>query len=175
MDFFQTIKEINGDGKISIQLAILSSGHTEFVKKTFEIWKEKCPEIIITDDDVRRLPVELKDKVKPSRFLFGLIYNEWLKKRGIKPTNSLEISEKDRSRIIYIGDDLTKDGKLAEISQVLFGWFNPDKKLNSELKKDETFSFEDWSDIAKLLRQKNTLESMKKGETMAKIFSPLII
>lgn len=175
LDFFQTIRKINSQGKISIQLAILSSGHTEFVKKTFEVWKAECPEILITDDDVRMLPIELKDKVKPSKFLFGLIYTSWIKKYGPISIIMPEISEEDRPRIIYFGDDPIKDGKLAKMTDILFGWFNPEKKQNNELDKNKTFSFGNWNEIAGLLKQKNVLESLQKGEPLAKIFSPLIL
>ncbi len=174
LDFFRTIKDINRSKEASVQLAILSSGHTEFVKKTFKIWGEECPEILITDDDVRRLPIDLKDKIKPSKFLFYLIYEEWLKKRGIKIKVS-EIAEEDLPRIIYIGDDAIKDGKLAQMTGVLFGWFNPEKfETDKKNAGNIGFSFSDWKIIATILKQKETIKFLQKGEPLAKIFSPLI-
>lgn len=171
LEFFSTIEEINNNGIASVQLAILSSGHTHFVKKTFRIWNRECPKILVTDDDARKLPIELKDKIKPSRFLFGLVYEQWLKKRGIK-TASLEIRKKDRQKIIYFGDDPIKDGKLAEITGILFGWFNAGKKENKELRN--AFSFDDWNIIAKLLKQEEVLKSLKRGESLSKILAHLM-
>jgi len=62
--FFPNDQRNNSTGKISIELAILSSGHTEFVKELLNYGKKDCPKILITDDDVRKLPIGIKRQGK---------------------------------------------------------------------------------------------------------------
>lgn len=166
LDFIKAIDYINRKGKVKIRLAILSSGHTPFIQKTFKVWKQECPSILIADDDVRMLPIEQERKVKPSKFLFDLVFLDWLQTLEWKGEAS-----KHRENVMYIGDDMDKDGKLADNAGVLFGWFNPDNKKNGNL--NGGFSFRDWYRIANFLRQEDVLKSLEKGEPLAKIFLPL--
>lgn len=163
-DFFRTISYINRKDGIQIRLAILSSGHAPFIKKTFKVWGQTCPEILVTDDDVRMLAIEPEKKVKPSKFLFDIVFLDWTRKLEWKGAIN-----KHRQNIMYIGDDKIKDGKLAENVGVLFGWFNPNGERNENL---NGFSFGSWTAIAKFLRRQEVLKSLRKGKSLAKIFLP---
>lgn len=122
---------------LDIHLAVLSSGHTEFIKKTLAVWDKQWkvfwPDIIISDDDVRHLPLPIEQKIKPSPFLFKLI------------------KERMSGKFFYFGDDPEKDGRLALNSGVPFGWFmgNKDEK---KMPGDVTpfIIFNDWKEVTKL-------------------------
>ena len=96
------------------RIAIISSGHEPFIRRSFELWGEQCPNPMVTDDDLRRLKCPAEKKAKPSPLLFELLYQ----KLGVR-------GKEEVGRIIYFGDDLLKDGQLARNSGVSFGWYNP--------------------------------------------------
>lgn len=117
IDFFETLKNY-GD------LGIISSGHDLFIKKSFELYNMECPEIMVTDDDLR---IKSKSLIsKPSPFLIHLALRQW-GYGDIPPHES----------IIYTGDDIEKDGQMAVNAGVPFIYF--DQKNEShwyELKRD---------------------------------------
>lgn len=126
-EFFKKISDINKEGKINIDIGIISSGHTKFIEKTFSLWKIPCPELLVTDDDIRtRLyPEEKERRIKPSSFLFALMHQKWLKKQGINSQNfDFKFAEDMHEKVFYIGDDFEKDGGLAQEAHILFCWFN---------------------------------------------------
>ena len=121
----------------NIRLAILSSGHLAFIEKTLRIWEKNWespviwPDVIISDDDLRHLPVSVEQKTKPSSFLFKLIKE----KMG-------------EGKFFYFGDDPEKDGKLAMNSGVPFGWFISANNKNSLPPEVVPFLiFENWEDV----------------------------
>lgn len=127
----------------NIRLAILSSGHLAFIEKTLHMWEKqwKCPifwpDIIISDDGLRHLPVPVEKKVKPAVFLFELVR----KKMG-------------KGKFIYFGDDPDKDGRLAVAAGVPFGWFAASgntKTLSPEVSASLFAKFADWRDVISML------------------------
>ncbi len=88
---------------------IISSGHELFIKKAFEVHNMECPEIMVTDDDVRSISLEPKSLVcKPSPYLIHLALRQW--RYGDSPP----------SEVVYTGDDLEKDGQMAANAGVPF-------------------------------------------------------
>src|SRR4030042_157189 len=80
-DFFQTVTRLREEGGLSVRAGILSSGHTTFIEKTFSLWNIPCPEIMVTDDDLRPLkfPERPEERVKPTPFPFHFLVRErWL-------------------------------------------------------------------------------------------------
>lgn len=141
-EFNTEIKRFRQDGH-NIRLAILSSGHREFIEKTLCMWKTQWegeviwPDVIICDDDLRQLDMPMQDKIKPSPFLFTLIREQ--------------MSEEN---FIYFGDCPEKDGRLAVAAGVPFGWFATadNKKIPSPEVTNSLFAkFADWRDLPKLL------------------------
>jgi len=125
--------------KKHLRLAILSSGHTSFIERTLKTWKKEWeslfwPSIIISDDNVRQLPISMEKKIKPSPFLFQLVREK--------------MSE---GSFFYFGDDPAKDGMLAVNAGVPFGWFSSGNKkaLPSEVVPFLTFS--NWKEVAFVL------------------------
>lgn len=125
---------------VDVRLSILSSGHTKFIEKTLNIWNKQWkvfwPDVIVSDDDVRNLPLPIQQKIKPSPFLFELLREQT---RG--------------ENFIYFGDDPEKDGMLAVNSGVPFGWFvsnNNKKGLPSAVAPFLTFS--NWTEATFVLK-----------------------
>jgi FMN phosphatase YigB (HAD superfamily) len=134
--FNSKINQLRQDG-VDLKLAILSSGHTEFIKKTFSVWEQYWntpifwPDIIVSDDDLRNLKMPVAQKVKPSSFLFDLVKEQM-----------------GEGNYIYFGDDPEKDGRLALNSGIPFGWF-ADNENKKPLPADITplIKFADWRKI----------------------------
>ena len=88
-------------------LCVFSYLATVPIKKTFAAWRTYCPQILLTDDDLRGLeyPKELEKRVKPSPFLFDLIHAQWLDKdkgKIIIDINQLDgILKETRQRMMY--------------------------------------------------------------------------
>jgi len=146
--FFETIEKIKKE-EVNIQVAILSSGHEGFIRKTFKTWDVICPKLMLTDDDVRE-----RKLFKPSLVLFDLIHARWRSDR------------QGRQRMIYFGDDILKDGELARRAGVPFGWFNRDDQLRNGY---FTFRFQDWKIVAEFLARKNTIRAFLGGRPFFEI------
>ncbi len=176
LEFLKMIKKINNNS-VNIQLAILSSGHEKFIQETFKVWGLPCPPILLTDDEMRgrAYPKKQAMRIKPSVTLFDLIHLMWFSVIHGAMTNQLQLVRflmESRQRMIYFGDDPIKDGKLAEVAGVPFGWFNPNQNTNGSLKN--FFSFNDWEDIANVFYKKNAVEAFKKGLSFREIISTLL-
>ncbi|MCX6746435.1 MAG: hypothetical protein NTX00_05525 [Candidatus Parcubacteria bacterium] len=152
-EFLQNFPTLKKKNQIKLQLAILSSGHEEFIKKVFTTWELPCPELIITDDDLRGLhfPDDPKKTVKPSPFLLDLVFRQWFKRQEYDLA-TIDLSHflmAARQKTIYFGDDPQKDGQLAKNAGVRFGWYNPEQKHAANL--GEHFCFTDWQQVPGLL------------------------
>lgn len=150
LDFFKSISEINKKKVICIDLAILSSGHTRFIKKAFKVWNLKCPEILITDDDAKLLP---DHPIKPAKVLFDIILKEWKNTSYCGNGNAM-----------YFGDDLNKDRKFAENAGIFFAWFSSVPNPNFK----EVFQFSSWETISRIINQNQ--EFLREGKPFSQIF-----
>jgi len=179
LEFFEAIKALNQNGKIDIKLAIISSGHDEFIKKTFvEAWGLPCPSILVTDDDMRRLayPVNPREKVKPSVSLFNLVHLMWFTNQIGPIFDNLQLIKfvvENRKRMIYFGDDPIKDGQLAEAAEVPFGWFSSGEVVTRVDLARPVFSFSDWKKVAESLSSPVTIELFSGGRPFSEIILPL--
>ena len=126
VDFFEQLARAQKNGS-EIQTAILSSGHTRFIQKWFQVFELSLPQIMVTDDDLRGLaePADPKQRMKPSPFLMDLVHLRWLEVLGIS-RGEQELSKyylpACRAKTIYFGDDTTQDLQLAINSGVEFCW-----------------------------------------------------
>lgn len=104
-----------------ISTAVISSGHSGFIRRFHEVHGIEQPDIMVTDDDMRPLsrthPVE--QIVKPSPLILQKAYLDWLWLRGFGMSN-LKSDTKGYENVIYVGDDAVKDGRLAENFHVDF-------------------------------------------------------
>ncbi len=164
IEFYKKLEKINQKGEMNFEMAIISSGHDRFIQKTFKNWSLRCPEIMVTDDDLRGLAIPIQNKVKPSGLLFDLVHFRWLENQqaNLSPVQLIGQTIMTRSRMVYFGDDESKDGQLAKNSQVPFGFF--DTKLGS----NSSFSFNNWLVIAEKLEIKR--EKIIKSKSLKNIF-----
>jgi len=175
LKFLRKIEELRQSG-LDINLAIISSGHELFIKKTFKAWGFEAPKIILTDDDMRgrTYPEDFRQRVKPSPYLFDIIQAEWIGK-GILFSDyarHIELMRQSRQRMIYFGDDDNKDGGLAQNAGILFGLFNQEQKVFDSLRSNY-FVFNDWKEIVDFFGQDKVVERIKKGKPVTKIISLL--
>lgn len=95
--------------------AILSSGHTRFIRECLALAEFPEPLAMLTDDDMRRLKVPLEERTKPSEFLMECLETKL----------ALQDHVLTRARTNYFGDDVAKDGMLAHNAEVRFACYNP--------------------------------------------------
>ena len=191
LEFLLALKMLSQNEKAGIKIAILSSGHDEFIQETFkDVWNTDYPQILITDDDMRKLmyPIDPMEIVKPSVKLFNLTQLLWFQNLFGPIYNELDLIgfiAENRKRMIYFGDDPVKDGQLAESAEVPFGWFNSDKTAKTTEEKAEekeaaknlicpTIKFSDWKMLTDFISSPNTVKLFEKGKPFAEIISPLL-
>ena len=167
-EFWDQLQILNNDLKGELTTAIISSGHGEFIRKTFDLWGLNPPDILISEDDIRgrKFPIEMERRVKPGEFSMALAHREYLHREKLWPPDNPDAVIESRNRMIYFGDDPVKDGKLAEGANILFGWFNPNHKSGAT---PEGITFDNWQTVADLLSQHKGL--MKEGRTFREILS----
>jgi len=165
IDFYESINEINKRGGIKIDTAIISSGHTKFIEKTFETFGLDLPNYVITDDELRRVRnIPINRKTKPGAYPFAVIHRSWL--RDNYP-NYLTENEYHKDKIIYFGDDQNKDGSMAKNCRVTFGWFN-EGSVDPFSRIDNGFSFNDWRVVGDIVNSQ--IETLVRGGSMSQVF-----
>ena len=176
LDFIRTIKDLRLES-FDIQSAIISSGHDEFIKKTFAVWGLEPPRIMVTDDDMRgrSYPIEFQKRVKPSPYLFDIIQSQWIAD-GIlfsEYARHIELILESRKRMMYFGDDLNKDGGLAGSAGVPFGLFDPSQGACYK-NGDSSFVFGDWKELAEFISRDEIKEIFSKGGSMAMVIDRIL-
>ena len=134
--------------------AVLSSGHGDFIRKTFAVHSLPRPRVF-SDDEASRLPGY---PCKPNPVLLEVACQE----TGI----SFQPEE-----MMYIGDDPVKDGGLAKNAGLQFGWFAPDGVKSNMLLPAKSFVFNDWQILANLMRE--NAGTLKEGVSLAELFTQL--
>ena len=147
LGFYRALKEL----KTPIGISTISSGHDEFIKKTFKTWGCEPPAAMLTDDDLRNLYPNKPGPSKPDAILLDLTLINWLKLKGVTFEGQLltDFLAVAKSQLVYFGDDQKKDGGLAKNAGVRFGWFNPQSQPAEGL--GDYFSFANWQDVPKIL------------------------
>lgn len=167
LEFWGTVQKLKEED-IPLDTTIISSGHDIFINKVFELYNLSKPDIIVSEDDIRsrKYPKEIERRVKPGELPLALAHFYWLKEQGINHLNfDLETAKEVRNRMIYFGDDPSKDGKLSERAKIHFGLFDPNNLI---LMEQGNFSkFEDWQTIGKLLEANK--EMFNGGESLNRI------
>lgn len=140
---------------------IVSSGHEEFISQTMTVWGVNTPAIMVTDDDVRLLrnPEDSLMRVKPARFPFDLAIHRWRRKPP---------PEEILSRVVYLGDDLSKDGGLALNVGIPFGLFTDEPVGDMSRFHPGSFQFNDWEELAEFISEHK--EDFEQSLPCAQIF-----
>ncbi len=112
-------RKIGEDEWRQVNLAIVSSAHTDFIRKVLEVSGLPQPDVYMTDDEMRR---QVHPRTKPDPFALELAREAWLNAYAV-PTD-LRVSEPFmqavKARQVYIGDDPEKDGKMAINDNIKF-------------------------------------------------------
>lgn len=120
-DFWQRPGSTNSESPI--HTAIISSGHETFIRKTFDVHKLRQPDILVSDDDIRPLEHSRGHSrlFKPGTYPFALAHRRWLELYGLTGGNyNHSAATEAKKRVLYVGDDLVKDGGLAKNSGIRF-------------------------------------------------------
>lgn len=109
---------VKNDGR-QIDTMIISSGHEAFIRLVYEKWSVQQPDYVVAQD--RLVYLGLGNEAKPSRKIMDAAIKTWADDYEADADNSDHI----KSRVVYVGDDDTKDGDMARDSGVEF--FHLDK------------------------------------------------
>lgn len=149
--FFQTVDELQQEG-VPLDIAIISSGHEQFIRKTLDLYGVKPPDVLVTDDDVRdrKYPKEVHRRVKPGQLPLALAHQKWLQRQGVFDLGReswVPMANDSKCRMAYIGDDPLKDGELSRIGLISGGWFGE----GNEMYGQSAHSFNDWQVVSDIL------------------------
>ncbi len=144
LDFWQALE--NKD--LCISTAIISSGHRDFIERTFEVWDTKVPDILVTEETIRErhYPVPLEAMFKPGLLPFALAHRAWLGSKDISARSS-------KKNVVYFGDDPKKDLEMARRAGIAFGLYT--QKPQEEV--GYGFSFSNWDIITQKLKTRQIL------------------
>lgn len=112
----------------SITTAVISAGHTEFIRKTFALHGLEEPHVLITDEVINGLglgDIPNDYRTKPAPLPLALASTVWLAQLGAKHHDD-KVLENATERIIYIGDSREKDGGMAANFGVAFRHLTPE-------------------------------------------------
>jgi hypothetical protein len=161
VEFYNFIKEEGTINGVSIRTAIVSSGHREFIRKTFDAYGLSMPDYMVTDDEIRKVSLPVLRKTKPAPYPIAVVHNQWLKDR--------KLGSYDKSGIIYFGDDFKKDGLLAKNCRVAFGHYDKKLRDNLVILDEGVLCFSNWRIIKDLMvRNRNDLV---EGNSWVKIMN----
>jgi len=165
--FLDAISWLNRHHDVDILVAIISSGHEQFIRRTFCSWGLPVPPIMLSDDDLRGMgEIESHRRVKPSPFLMTLVHKQWARIRGLRLDQA--VTEDMRSHTVMCGDDWRKDGGLAQNCGVPFLWFNPTGAKANDL-PEPSVGFRCWTQPAGLLASPETEELLSQGGAFSDI------
>jgi len=160
--------ELLKDHDLGISTAIISSGHDGFITKCFTKWGLELPDFLVTEDDIRgkKYPSEISRRVKPGQVPLAMAHSKWMHSLGY--TFDLGVAKDHRSRIIYFGDDPHKDGNMAA-GRIVFGLINENWNSGRYAEVSDSFSFEDWREVAITLQANFAL--LQENKSFQEIFS----
>lgn len=117
-DMWERLYEQRGPQQ-PVDMAIVSAGHTEFIKKSFDVRGLPQPDILITDDVLIELGLDVlsaAERAKPMPLPLDLARYIWEARNRIDEPNQVW----PRRQIMHVGDDEHKDLGLAENNSASF-------------------------------------------------------
>lgn len=123
--FLNSLEELKNLG-FPIETGIVSSGHEVPIRKILELHNIKFSGILVTDDTIRqrKYPEEEDRRVKPGQLPLALAHAKWIQKHEDSP-GYLQAARETKSRMLLIGDSMSKDGKLAADAGIPFCLYEP--------------------------------------------------
>lgn len=185
-EFFQSVRE----GEIPVDLAIVSSGHNEFIEQSFKVNNIPVPEILITSDIARRKRPPGREWYKPHTYQLAEGHRQWIRSNGEYQNVHQVIGGSEmflgrgnglrKSSMAYVGDDDVKDGGLAERSRIPFIHvpfvkpnFTPDSSRGQLSVEGFSQLHSMLLDAAPALRDGATFSQILLGRSDSELFPPL--
>ncbi len=108
--------------------AIISSGHTDFMNRVFDVWGLPHADITVSDDEVRTAETDVpyKNRMKPNPFALEWAMRLW-EEGHIKDCTLDDLLQ--LGHVVYAGDDPIKDGQMAIRAMVPFVHIDPQDSL----------------------------------------------
>ncbi|HVV66506.1 MAG TPA: hypothetical protein VHB72_00335 [Candidatus Saccharimonadales bacterium] len=120
--FWSGVSMARKDGT-PLSTGVLSAGHTEFIERCFESAGLEMPDFMYTHETAEGLyaNVPVENLAKPSPVPMEIITSLWLSKLFANAQEAAQLSRSQiKDRILYSGDDVYRDRKLAENADVDF-------------------------------------------------------
>lgn len=131
LEFSDQIEHIRD--RMSLTTGMISAGHVEFIEAFYAFHDVRLPEAIITDERVQALAPDLQpeERAKPNPYPMDLFKIFWHHK--IRQLQSADSADEITyyGKVIYTGDDPTKDQQLALNSGVEFVRISPQGTPNN--------------------------------------------
>lgn len=152
-EFFHMVEE----GRYPIDVAIVSSGHDDFINRVFEVNELRPPNNIVTSDVLRSRRLPDRPRYKPNTYQLAEAHFRWDGKRD---------EDKGKPRMVYVGDDCVKDGGLAERSRIPFVHV-PFTQENASGTRNGQLSINTFHDLTSMLTENEGL--LQGGRDIAEI------
>lgn len=156
------------DGKLPVEIGIVSSGHDLFIEKTLETHGFQRPDYMSTSDQIRCLEEPRRPLYKPFPYQLARVHREWFGDGNSNGHNGFRGRERGKPYMMYVGDDPAKDGGLAERSRIPFGFVpfsHPDYKPDPEKGQ---FLVPDLTMLTETLMENG--EQIREGTTFSEVF-----
>lgn len=155
---------------IPAEVAVISSGHDAFIRKTFEVNGLPLPHILITSDTIAEREYPKRPRYKPYPYQLAFAHKEWLVNDKLVHSEVGNFSgrNQEKGKMLYIGDDPIKDAELAHRARIPFG-FVPFAH-HSDFKPDSArgqFFIPDFYHLKELLEE--ATPRLDKGASFAEV------
>lgn len=124
LDFYRLLQQA-----ASLDSAVISAGHTDFIRKAYELWEVPDPDIFVTSETISLLGLEkhytASELAKPSPIVMDMATQQWRRMYGL-PADHVTINQ-----VVYVGDSKEKDGGLAANSGATFFHINPEDPVTA--------------------------------------------
>ncbi len=122
IDFFKDVQ----NGRYPLEVAVVSSGHDEFINRVFEVNGLDAPANMVTSDVIRSRTQPDRPLYKPNPYQLAVVHRKWRGRvDGFMRSRYVDLNH-GKDHMVYVGDDPIKDGELAERSRIPFIHMNAD-------------------------------------------------
>lgn len=153
------------EGKLPVDIAVVSSGHDRFIERVYEVNGLQKPEILVTSDIIRARKEPQRDRFKPNTYQLAEAHKRW---NGSSSANEAYTGRSHgKDKMLYVGDDPIKDGLLAFNGRIPFvhvpfsgRHFDPDETKGQ-------LAIGDFSQLIEILD--TNADALRSGESFSQI------
>jgi phosphoglycolate phosphatase-like HAD superfamily hydrolase len=169
LEFWSTLQQLKENG-IHFITGVVTSGHDEFINRTFKEWRMKDPDFMVSEDQIRGIhphhPHKVQEKPGPLPIFLALAKIAELRHQctgeGVILTPFLE------TRMVFAGDSPSKDMVMAQRNGLPAVHFNRDAEKLTVDPDNRAIRFGDWQHFADFLLQNEPL--FREGLPIESIF-----